>query len=100
MRLFYRFATITSLLLFLTLPLLGQQRNLVTGEFNNLQFSEFVKAVESSTDYHFFYRPLAVDSLKVNISAQNKSIGSLLDQLFTGTDLHYAVDQRGNIFIT
>ena len=97
---FYRFAFTISIILFTTKLVVGQQRNLITGEFTNVALEDFIKSVESSTSLHFYYHPRTVDSLRVNVSAQNNTIQSILDQVLTGTDLHYAVDQQGNVFIT
>ncbi|HMG90877.1 MAG TPA: TonB-dependent receptor [Chryseolinea sp.] len=97
---FYRFAFTILTILFTTPLVVGQQRNLITGEFANVPLEDFIKAVESSTSLHFYYHPRVADSLRVNLSAQNNTIQSILDQVLTGTDFHYAVDQQGNVFIT
>jgi hypothetical protein len=78
----------------------GQQRNLINGNFSNLTFTKFVDAIESQTDYHFYYDPLYTDSLTINIEVENKPVNRVLDAAFAGTNFHYAIDQYNNIFIT
>lgn len=96
---FYRFVLTISISL-TTLLVHGQQRNLITAEFNNASFEEFAKIVESNTSLHFYFHPRAVDSVRVNLSAQNMNVDAILNQLFVGTDLHFAIDPQGNVFIT
>jgi len=78
----------------------GQQRNLVNGNFNNLTFTKFVSQIESETDYHFYYDLLYTDSLTVNAVVEGKTMNKVLDEVFTGTNFHYAIDPFNNIFIT
>src|SRR5882762_3407510 len=79
---------------------LAQQRNLINGNFSNLTFTKFVNAIESQTDYHFYYDPLYTDSLTINIVVENKAINRVLDGAFVGTNFHYAIDQYNNVFVT
>src|SRR5580765_311298 len=78
----------------------GQQRKVISGNFSNLSFTEFVSLVETQTDYHFYYDPLYTDSLTVNITVENKMVNKVLDEVFSGTNFHYAIDQNRNIYIT
>jgi len=78
----------------------AQQRNLITGSFNNTPFEKFVEEIESKSNFHFYFNPGATDSLFVTISVQAKPIDVVLDQVTEGTSLHYAVDDQGNVFIT
>ena len=79
---------------------LAQQRNLINGNFSNLTFTKFVDAIESQTDYHFYFDPLYTDSLTINIVVENKTVNRVLDAAFAGTNFHYAIDQYNHIFIT
>jgi hypothetical protein len=79
---------------------LAQQRNLITGNFSNFTFTKFVDAIESQTNYHFYYDPLYTDSLTINIVVENKTINKVLDEVFAGTNFHYAIDQFNTIYIT
>jgi len=97
---FYRFIFTISIALFTTSLVHGQNRNLVTGEFNNASFEDLTKVIESNTGLHVFYPPRAVDSVRVNLSAQNMTVQAVLEQVLAGTELHYAIDPHGNVFIT
>jgi len=79
---------------------LAQQRNLVNGNFSNSTFTKFAEAIESQTDYHFYFDPLYTDSLTINVAVENKTINSVLDEALAGTNFHYAIDQHNNIYIT
>lgn len=68
--------------------------------FAQTSFDQFVKEIESKTKYRFYYRASDVDSLKVNAGQQTESIDLLLKQALAGTNVHYAIDPEGNIFIT
>lgn len=78
----------------------GQTRDLISGEFNGISFGKFVEEIESKTDYRFYFDPINVDSLQVNLSVQGKNIRDVLNQLFAGTQLHFVADGNKNIFIT
>jgi len=100
MNLFYRFILVCSISMLFHKNVLGQQRELITIDFNGLSFEEFVTDIESKTQYHFYFNPRATDSLRITLSVQGKTISTVLDQLFASTELHYAIDDLGNIFIT
>src|SRR5260221_6493161 len=78
----------------------AQQRNLISGNFSGIGFDKFVSAIESETDYHFYYDALYTDSLTVNVVAENKPINKVLDEIFVGNNFHYAIDEHNNIYIT
>ena len=100
MKQFRRFIFFLVGLLAITLSAFSQQRSLVSGEFNNSTFEQFVADIESKTPYRFYYNANNTDSLTVTLSVQSKSIQSVLDLVLQGTDLHRAIDDYGNIFIT
>jgi hypothetical protein len=97
---FYRFIFTISTAFFTTLLVHGQDRKLVTAEFNNVSFEEFAKIIESNTSLRLYYHQRAVDSLRVNLSAQNMNVRAVLDKVLAGTELHYAIDPQGNVFIS
>lgn len=78
----------------------AQQSRRISGTYDSASFDQFVRDIETKTGYHFFYDPLAVDSMKVHLTAEDKDVALLLGQLFSGTDMHYAIDPKGNVFIT
>ena len=84
-------------------PVPGQcqeRSNNINGNFEAVNFEQFVKAIEAKTAYHFYYNPKQVDSLTVTLQAENQTLPSLLDKLFANTDFNYAIDAHHNVFIT
>ena len=77
----------------------GQDERPISGEFDQISFDEFVAYIEDKTDYHFYYDPVWTDSLVADFNVERKSIHAVLNQLFAGTDLNYAVEGSG-IYIT
>ena len=98
MPLFYRIVPFLLLITVTNLALAQESR--VSGTFNNLSFEKFAAEIESKTNYHFYFNPRFTDSLTVNASPQNQPIEELLNQVLTGTDLHYVIDGDHNIYIT
>ena len=88
------------LLLFSFNSFAQQNDNLVTGNFQNVTFNEFVQKVEAQTNYHFYYEPSQFDSTTITISVKNAHLPSILDKIFSNTQLHYTIDKDNNIFIT
>lgn len=77
----------------------GQDKKLISGDFQGMNFDEFVHALESKSDYHFYYNISQFDSFTVNISVTNKSLNAVLDQAFLHTDFHYSIDAQNNVFV-
>lgn len=81
---------------------------LISGDFSQVRFSQFVKAVEaqtlsktsSETPYRFFYDPADTDSLIVNLRADKQPLQALLKQVFDGTKFSYSIDNQHQIYIT
>lgn len=76
------------------------QNRLITGDFNNTPFSEFVKAVEAQTNYYFYFDLAAVDSVSVTMQVQNKPLAEVLPLALKNTNLYYAVDAENRVYIT
>lgn len=100
MNLFRQFPVLVALLIFVGQQASAQSRELITGDYTDILFEKFVEDIESKTDYQFFYNPKTVDSLRVTISVQGKNIRDVLNQVFTGTQLHFVTDDNKNIFVT
>jgi len=87
-------------LLFLTRAAYGQEKKNISGDFSGYTFPRLVEQVEKTTQYTFYYDPAEVDSILVHIRVTNVSLRQLLDQVFQGTALHYAIDAGGRVFVT
>ncbi|HEY1024191.1 MAG TPA: TonB-dependent receptor [Sphingobacteriaceae bacterium] len=71
----------------------------VTGTFNDISFDEFIEQLEKKTDYNFYYDPAGFDSLRVNISVNDKPLQEVFERLFKNTGYYWAIDQN-RIFFT
>lgn len=76
------------------------ERNLISGNFDNLPFGRFVKSIEAETSYHFYFDSTAVDSLSVTIQVQEKPLNFVLEQALKGTKLHFVIDTENRVYIT
>jgi len=79
---------------------IGQVDLVVKTNYSGLTFGEFVIKIEEQSDYNIFYNPIWTDSLVINFNTDNKKVEEILSQLFSGTELNFAVDTHKNIFIT
>lgn len=76
------------------------QRKNITGEFYNIKFPDFVKAVEANTIWHFYYDEAGLDSFTVNIKLSDQPLTEGLKQIFNNTGFQYLVDALNHVFIT
>ncbi|MEO5595449.1 MAG: carboxypeptidase-like regulatory domain-containing protein [Chitinophagaceae bacterium] len=78
----------------------GQDTARITASFEESSFPEFVRIIEATSLYHFYYDPKETDSLSVSIKANHSKLSGILDQLFQKTLFHYAIDGSNRVFIT
>ncbi len=85
--------------IFFALQVQAQNNQTISGDFSSSTFTQLVNKIESQTNYHFYYNPIWTDSLVINTNFSNASVAKILDEVFTGTALHYSIN--GNtIYIT
>jgi hypothetical protein len=77
----------------------AQDKKLISGDFQDMNFDQFVQAIESKSGYHFYYNSAQFDSFRVNLSVTNKTLNAILDEAFLRTDFHYSIDQQNNVFV-
>lgn len=96
------FAIIAILLLSAAKMGSAQDRNDDSLSFDivNTSFVSAIRMIEARTGYFFYYRGKDVDSVTVTLQVRSVSISGALDLMLRNTDLHYAIDPYGNIFIT
>jgi len=75
------------------------QENLVSCNFSNAKFDEFVNSIESQTSFHFYYDHKQTDSLSITIAASNKPLPEVLHTLLEGTGFDFSFYEK-SIFIT
>jgi hypothetical protein len=94
------FICLFTLLLFSLNSFAQDRGNLISGNFHEITFHEFVEKVEAQTDFHFYYDASQFDSLTITIAVTNAHLQSVLDQIFHNTHWHYTIDKDDHVFIT
>jgi hypothetical protein len=72
----------------------------ISGDFQGMTFQQFTDAVEKQSDYKFYYKKVWADSIKVRVTGGERPLEQVLDEMFTNTDFHYAIDAGHRVFIT
>ncbi|MDO1450367.1 TonB-dependent receptor [Rhodocytophaga aerolata] len=73
---------------------------LISGDFVDVSFRQFVDEVESKTPYFFYYDSAHTDTLRVTIRVQEKPLNTVLRQLFNGKELYFAIDAQNRVYIS
>ncbi|MES1216488.1 MAG: TonB-dependent receptor [Bacteroidota bacterium] len=94
--------TILFILIVFALPaaMHAQNKKLYNLSFDSIPFSQLVQTLELQTEYHFYYSSHELDTSRITINAQEKTLNEILDQIFLNTGYHYSIDPRNNIFIS
>ncbi|MDP4258886.1 MAG: carboxypeptidase-like regulatory domain-containing protein [Bacteroidota bacterium] len=77
----------------------GQDKR-ISGDFQGIPFSQLVSKMAAASGYTFYYDPAETDSLVIHVTVEHATLPELLDLVFRGTDLHYAIDPAGRVFIS
>lgn len=95
---------IISLLIFsgVLYPVMGQKEDqvLISLDLKSASLDELVTAVESQTNFHFYFRASDFDKVSITVSAVRKPLSYILDEAFKNTEYHYAIDPQLNVFLT
>ncbi|WP_375416496.1 carboxypeptidase-like regulatory domain-containing protein [uncultured Hymenobacter sp.] len=84
-----------------TLRSYGQQAEpLISGNFQGLSVTQFVRQLEAQTPYRFYFDSAAVRGVGINVRAEAQPLRSVLQQAFGATKLRFAVDEENHVFIT
>ena len=76
-------------------------RETISGDFNNLTIEQFVQQLEAVTPYHFYYDPAQYDSIRITVNVKEQPLAEVLKLAFAPyAEYHYAIDQRNNVFLT
>ncbi|MGC4038265.1 MAG: TonB-dependent receptor [Chitinophagaceae bacterium] len=95
----YRFVSCI-LLLLACQEMIAQNKQLYNVNSEKIPFQKFLENLEVQTEYHFYYSDPELDSSYVTINVKEKTLEEILDQVLTGSNFHYSIDQRNNVFIT
>ena len=87
-------------LLQLSFHLKGQDKYLITWDYKNLSFKEFVATSEKLLKVKFFYKDDWVTDLKLADYLEVNSLQGVLNNLFQDKSIFYYIDEAGNIVIT
>ncbi len=93
----YRLLTFLSLIL--TSCVNAQDTRLIAREFKDVPFSEFSKIIKGITGYQLYYKPEELDTVRVNVVAENISLPDLLKKVFDGTAIRFSLDNQDNVFL-
>lgn len=89
---------IAVLLLVFCQNLVGQSSPLITGHFQEMKASAFIKELEKATDYKYYYDTTAFDSVRVSLSVEKKPLKEVLESAFADTE--YSITMHdGAVFI-
>jgi hypothetical protein len=72
----------------------------ITMRLDSARFNEFVKQIESQTDYYFYYDATRFDSLTLDLNVTDLTVREVLDQVFRGSEFEYAIDDEKRIYVT
>ncbi|WP_276497568.1 TonB-dependent receptor [Pontibacter litorisediminis] len=84
----------------LTHGIAQQKEPLVSGNYSNSPFQEFIQNLETQTAYTFYFDPAAVDSISVSLQANNQPLSKVLELALENTPLHFAISAQRQVFIT
>ncbi len=81
-------------LLLMASVLVGAQHSeyRLTGDFRNIYLTEFIRKVEGTSPYHFYYLNQWTDSITVNHVFDNEPIRQALSKVFHSTQLQYLIE--------
>lgn len=78
----------------------SQTNNRISGDFKNMNFLQLIEELEKRSDHRFFFNPVSVDSLVVNIVVSSKTIPEILNEVLSDTELKYAITEKHKVYIT
>jgi CarboxypepD_reg-like domain/TonB-dependent Receptor Plug Domain len=78
----------------------AQNKKTFSGDFHGMKLEQFAQAIESQSDYRFYFKPSETDSIVLDFSVQDQTLPSILNMVLAHTDFHFAIDDDNNVFIT
>ena len=67
--------------------------------FENAPFNQLVNTIEAQSNYHFYYDPAWIDSLRLTVSFTDKLLKEILNEVLQQTDIFYTIDHR-SVYLT
>src|SRR5690349_17098955 len=78
----------------------GQENRRITGDFTQMKFSQFVRAIEEKTNCHFYFNHEETDSFTVNVKTTEATLREVLNRAFNGTSFNFSIDSSNNVFVS
>lgn len=79
---------------------LAQVEPRISVNVTDVPFVRFVEEIEKVSNYHFYFDPVEVDSLRITIKADKETLGNIMQQVLQNSGLQYSVDEEGKVYIT
>ncbi|MFL5773302.1 MAG: carboxypeptidase-like regulatory domain-containing protein [Flavisolibacter sp.] len=76
------------------------QDRLLNGDFKEVPFKQFIKELEQKTPIYFYYDSSLFNNTFISVSYNNATLQQVLDRAFSNTDIHFAFDDNGHVFLT
>ncbi len=73
---------------------------LISGNYRNVPFTQFVEELESRTNTRFFFRVDWMKGISINASGEEISLSVILEEAFSGSPLEYLITENRQVFIT
>jgi hypothetical protein len=77
-----------------------QEQPRITGFFSGISLERFFSQVEEKTVFRFFFKKEDVKGVIVKLQADDSKLSEVLNAVFEGTDLHYAIGANNAVFIS
>jgi hypothetical protein len=86
-------------ILFLSAQVLFAQNQVLSVDYKNATVATFVADLESKTPVHFYYDPTALDSIRITLKADQKTLTFILEEAFRNTNSYFTIEGNA-IFLT
>jgi hypothetical protein len=73
---------------------------IISADFQDTPFSEFVNRVEQQTDVRFYYNLNLVKDIRISASGQQVSLNQTLSQAFRSAGLKFYISGDKQVFVT
>ena len=89
-----RFFSLCFICFALTVSAQEKKPPLISGDFRGISIEEFIRQVESKTNYHFYYDPSQFDLLIINAEVKDKTLEEVLTEIFKNSEYNFSIDQQ------
>ena len=87
-------------LFYFSFLLKAQEKYMISWDYRDLTFKEFVSAAEKNLNVKFYYDDEWVKDLKLGAYTGSNTLSNILNNLFRGKSLYYFIDDAGNVVLT